>query len=86
MEHDPQPQGFWMQDVLKANCELMRGLILLLIHNGIAAEEEIMLMASFAKKRLEADPDKEMGRRASAYVDLFLQSLATKNPQDNPVQ
>lgn len=85
MEPKPRGEGFWMQDILKANCELVRCLIILLMGKGLAAHEEIMLMASFAKERLENDPDTEMGRRASAYIDLMLRSLEP-TASSGPVQ
>lgn len=68
-------EHFSTQDVLRAETELFRCLLLLLMGKGLVSEPEIMLLAKFAKDRLESSADPEGGKRASAYVDMLLRSL-----------
>lgn len=72
---------FEPMEVITAQTELLRCLVLLLMGKKMVSEKEIMLLATFAKKRLESHShDPRYGKRASAYVDLFLRTLQPDAP------
>jgi hypothetical protein len=68
-------ENFSTQDVLRAEGELLRCLVVLLMEKRLISDSEVMLLAKFAKDRLEKCADPEGGKRASAYVDMFLRSI-----------
>jgi hypothetical protein len=73
-------ERFTQEEVLTAETQLFRSLILLLLGKKIVNESEVMLMAEFAKKRLQTSFPAPLGPRASAYVDHLLRTLQPDAP------
>jgi hypothetical protein len=72
---EPRIEVFSNHEIQEANFELLHSLLLLLVRKGLVKQEEVTIMCSLAKKRLESGAAPAKGHAASAYVDLFLKTL-----------
>jgi hypothetical protein len=74
---DKELPRFSTHQVVSAETETLRGLVMFLVGKKIMTEPELILTVSFAKERLEntSHYPAEIGKRASAYVDVLLGGL-----------
>lgn len=74
-------ERFSPAEILVAETELIRCLLLLLMAKGLVSEAEIMVMADFAKKRLlSPQHDSQFGPGAARYLDHLLRTLQPDAP------
>ena len=75
------------QEVLTAQTEIMRCLIILLLGKGIISYPELQIALDFAKQRLNSPMhDKRLAKGAVGYVDLLWATLQPDEPSRNPTQ
>lgn len=72
---------FSTHEIQEANFELLHCFLLLLLAKGLIKQEDVTSMCCFAKMRLEAGATALEGHMATAYVDLFLQTLEQAQAQ-----
>lgn len=75
MSPEKKIEFFSTQQIMKAETELFRSLLILLMGKRLVSDTEIMLLAKFAKDRLATSPDVELAKGAIAYVDHLLRTL-----------
>lgn len=75
MNSKRQIESFSSHEIIAAQTELIRCLVLLLMGKKLVSESEVMLMAGFAKQRLQSFAHPELVKGACAYVDHLLGSL-----------
>jgi hypothetical protein len=75
MNSKRQIESFSSHEIITAQAEIIRCLLLLLMGKNMVSESEVMLMAGFAKHRLQSFAHQELVKRACAYIDHLLKSL-----------
>lgn len=75
MNSKRQIESFSSHEIITAQAELIRCLLLLLMGKKLVSDSEVMVMAGFAKQRLQSSAHSELARGACAYVDHLLKSL-----------
>jgi hypothetical protein len=78
---DPREGLFTSQEIMQAQAQVIRCLIMLLRSKGLMSEKDVYAIKTFAKRVLERAPET---KRASAYVDLMIGSLQLDEEEPPP--